>query len=644
MSGIVARVPSGVELCSNEVRALSISNLRDARLGLTIDPQATIAARRIADPVVIGQTLMSHYVLAVNRGELHRAKGLHAEVAELLEGDLTRLGRPFYPTLLAVHGIALGLRLDYHESERVLRLGVAVAEALPDPNADIGYLVSLGRNYSRQGRLCEAISLIAELQSREHVPASVVPAIQIRVAELFAKQGLWEQAAERFAAVLESGRTVEERRLVGLATSLAQSLAGCGETDDARRWIAIARSNSIRLGWPVMTAIVDQSEARVALDVGDWKRAEALASRAVSNNATLGCAYAELTSREALAQAFLQAGQPERALDVTNDERVRLLGPWHQSQIAEVRTEAHRQLGDWKMVVEEQNRFRRKTAEVRVGLAELVSASAAGKNTDVLREQRIGLAAANRTLVAAQEEKAELLNIVAHDLKSPLTALALTLRFLDAQHGENDLHKIDKAEGMVARIQAITAQLSTLNELERGSAVFELVEVDIEPIVARVVQRYEWVARSKSIDLMFIRGAPATNNRAWVDEAQLDQVLENLISNALKYSEEGRVVEVTCEARERGGQGTRLEISIVDGGLGLSEPDLGEVFSKYSRLSSRPTGGESSSGLGLYIARSIARAMGGDISATSPGKGHGSTFVVALASGGSAPVTFVGDA
>jgi signal transduction histidine kinase len=108
------------------------------------------------------------------------------------------------------------------------------------------------------------------------------------------------------------------------------------------------------------------------------------------------------------------------------------------------------------------------------------------------------------------------------------------------------------------------------------------------------------------------------------DRTAARQILDNLISNAVKYSPHGATVHL--ELATVGGMGV---IRVRDEGPGLSEEDQKNLFKKFSRLTARPTGGESSNGLGLAIAHRLAKALGGGIRCEST-LGHGSTFIFEL--------------
>jgi two-component system sensor histidine kinase/response regulator len=147
--------------------------------------------------------------------------------------------------------------------------------------------------------------------------------------------------------------------------------------------------------------------------------------------------------------------------------------------------------------------------------------------------------------------------------------------------------------------------------------------VDLVSAAATVVRQYEPTARAKQIDLRTF--LPSDGHLfAEADPHALAQVLDNLVSNAIKFSPLGREVVVTV--RSTGG---KMEFQVRDRGPGLTDEDKIKLFGRYARLSARPTGGEPSTGLGLSIARKLTQAMGGELVCESK-TGQGATFTLRL--------------
>jgi signal transduction histidine kinase len=138
-----------------------------------------------------------------------------------------------------------------------------------------------------------------------------------------------------------------------------------------------------------------------------------------------------------------------------------------------------------------------------------------------------------------------------------------------------------------------------------------------------VADRLQASAAAKRIDLVF-QEQQSTSVRA--DELALDQITENLLSNAIKFTPIGGKVEVAVRRKDDG-----AEISVADTGPGVSDAEQPLLFKKFSRLSPRPTGGESSHGLGLMLVHRLVVAMGGSV-LYERRQPAGSAFIVRLRS------------
>jgi signal transduction histidine kinase len=109
------------------------------------------------------------------------------------------------------------------------------------------------------------------------------------------------------------------------------------------------------------------------------------------------------------------------------------------------------------------------------------------------------------------------------------------------------------------------------------------------------------------------------------DPDRLREAIDNLVSNAIKYSPVGGIIELSLAIGDEG-----AVIRVKDDGAGLSQDDLARLFGRFQRLSAKPTGGENSTGLGLFIVKRIVELHGGRVSAESPGPGLGATFTIRL--------------
>jgi signal transduction histidine kinase len=167
----------------------------------------------------------------------------------------------------------------------------------------------------------------------------------------------------------------------------------------------------------------------------------------------------------------------------------------------------------------------------------------------------------------------------------------------------------------------LISNLLDANAIEQGSFTSTLEQCDMGALVAQAVEHNQPAAARKEIA---VRVGVSPGLWAKADRAAALQILDNLLSNALKYSPPRTTIYVHA-LPER----TDILVTVRDEGPGISETDQKKLFQKFSRLSARPTGGESSTGLGLAIVKRLAEAMSGSIQCHSA-LGAGATFMLRL--------------
>lgn len=245
---------------------------------------------------------------------------------------------------------------------------------------------------------------------------------------------------------------------------------------------------------------------------------------------------------------------------------------------------------------------------------------------DRLRLALDELSQANQRLVRLNEEKNEFLNIAAHDLKNPLGVISGYAGLLH-RFNITDPAMVKEQAGEIVnsanRMLDIISNLLDTRAIEDGRLNLRLERCPIEPLVETLLRDYSNAATAKRI-VVSLRGTPS-ECVALADRGATHQILDNLLSNAIKYSPMGHPVILSVAVADAGG----ILIEVIDHGPGLSEEDQGKLFGKFTRLTPRPTAGESSNGLGLWIVKRMAESMGGDVSCQSQ-LGKGSTFRLRL--------------
>jgi signal transduction histidine kinase len=225
-------------------------------------------------------------------------------------------------------------------------------------------------------------------------------------------------------------------------------------------------------------------------------------------------------------------------------------------------------------------------------------------------------------------EKIALMGLIAHDLRSPLAAVLSQAELGLARTRSNapDQARIGAAFQKVIDNADRIAQLIDAT-LDRARVEGEALRLDRKPVdltgllhIAAEANREE--AARKSISLSV---DPPQRTIAEVDETLVISAIDNLISNAVKYTYPGGEVRISVAQ-----EGESVTVAVSDTGQGLTPDDLTRAFGRFQRLSAQPTDGEKSTGLGLANVREIACAHGGSAHAESEGPGKGSRFVLTL--------------
>lgn len=245
----------------------------------------------------------------------------------------------------------------------------------------------------------------------------------------------------------------------------------------------------------------------------------------------------------------------------------------------------------------------------------------------LVEERTAQLHRQNEELVALNADKNEFLGIAAHDLKNPLSGIKSLSEMLlynaddltDAYRQEF-LHQILTSS---ERMFELITNLLDVNAIEQNGVVLNSVRLDSVPIVRMICDMYNTRAEAKQIRVL-TEVPPEAHVQA--DELAIQQVIDNIVSNAVKYSPHGKniTVRITQES-------SVVRIAVQDEGQGLTEEDKTKLFGKFARLSARPTGGEHSTGLGLSIVKKMVEAMHGRVWCESE-LGKGACFIVELPS------------
>ena len=222
------------------------------------------------------------------------------------------------------------------------------------------------------------------------------------------------------------------------------------------------------------------------------------------------------------------------------------------------------------------------------------------------------LAEKQRIIDKLKKENQSLMKIISHDIRAPFTQLLAMIQMLDLERNEispNQQHYLDRMYMSLASGMEMVKNLHDVRALEQENITVVKEEIRLIPIIEKVNQSFSKLAGLKSIKINFDKGR--LDPEIKTDSYILEKILSNVLSNAIKFPESGSEVTVKLEKR-----GNEIIIIYEDNGPGIPQEELARVFSKYDKLSPKPTMGESTTGLGLYLARQFTGLIDGSIEVT----------------------------
>ncbi len=241
------------------------------------------------------------------------------------------------------------------------------------------------------------------------------------------------------------------------------------------------------------------------------------------------------------------------------------------------------------------------------------------ERTREITERQSELERQTEKLEELNEEKNHLIGIVAHDLRNPLTSALSLVKYLK-ENPENNKQDFPETIGIVnsslERMNSMIDKILDIRAIESQTLNVVYEEIHLPEFLYEIINNFSAKAESKSIRILKdIEPVVIRSDRHFLTE-----IVENLISNALKFSPEGKEVRISACRNDK-----KIVISVTDQGPGFTEQDKKLLFLKYQRLSAKPTHGESSTGLGLSIVKKFIEKLNGNIELDSE-SGKGSTF------------------
>lgn len=235
----------------------------------------------------------------------------------------------------------------------------------------------------------------------------------------------------------------------------------------------------------------------------------------------------------------------------------------------------------------------------------------------------------NHRLEKLDKEKSEFVSIASHQLKSPLTAIGGYASLLrDGDYGvlpKETADPLNRIYSSARKMAVLIEEYLDISRIESGNMKFNFIEFNLKKEVESVCDDLRLIAAEKELKLSFenkIEGEGVI----LADLGKINQVVHNLVNNAIKYTENGQVKVVLRDNLQQ----EMVFIDVIDTGIGMDEKALANLFQKFSRTEEASKLDIRGAGLGLYTAEKLLKVMGGEIFAFSDGTGKGSCFTISL--------------
>jgi signal transduction histidine kinase len=231
----------------------------------------------------------------------------------------------------------------------------------------------------------------------------------------------------------------------------------------------------------------------------------------------------------------------------------------------------------------------------------------------------------NRQLQHLNEEKNYMLGVASHDLRNPIGNIITLAGFIDKESSHlSPQHReyLDIISRSGQELIQMINDLLDVSQLESGKRDLNVKEISLNDLFGMIIAENKAHADRKNIQLLYsIKG---NSLKITADYLQMKQVLNNLVSNGIKYSHSGKCVELTAARK-----GDKIVISVIDQGQGIPADEIPHLFKPFITSSVRSTGGEKSTGLGLVITKKLVEQHGGTLMVESE-TGKGSVFTIML--------------
>ncbi len=251
------------------------------------------------------------------------------------------------------------------------------------------------------------------------------------------------------------------------------------------------------------------------------------------------------------------------------------------------------------------------------------------KTREEIEKLAKSLARANKRLQAMDKQKSEFVSIASHQLRSPLTAIrGYASMLLEGSFGKFSKKAQQPLEHIAesARMMALSIEdYLSVSRIESGNMKYEYSDFNLKELASSVADDLRTEATKVGLVLSF-KSDIDSQGIVHADKGKTQQILHNLVNNALKYTPKGQITVFVHDDQRK----QKIHVEVIDTGIGMSEETQHSIFAKFQRAKDASAVNVHGTGLGLYVAKKMAIEMGGDITCYSEGEGEGSHFILHL--------------
>ncbi|MEM0999784.1 MAG: HAMP domain-containing sensor histidine kinase [Bacteroidota bacterium] len=554
-----------------------------------------------------------------------------------------------YPNLLAAVGKTTAYLGNSYEGAKYLQEALDFFAKENDTMGQIDILAAFGfpqfESLDAQYTLDMQDSAIRLAESHSATSAYMKAVLYNNLGSSLLDLGLLEAAEEQLIKGLEYSLAARNPEMdVYIYFTLAEVQVARQAPREARRYFGMAAALRNSMQYVGYLAVALEAESHYELLRGNRARADELFQETVSLLDSLGWLSTKADTYDSRYRVLKLRGDYQSALAAL-EEWARLkfseLNEQQQNQIEEIRTAVDIERSARKYeTLKRENEFIRSGQRrnsllylsviggiLGIGVILAFFLARTRRLNESVSRQNATLAEQNQRLQQLTEDNELLMGIVAHDLKAPLVKIESLIGLIvpEAELPPEKKPLMQMARRVIQGGQTLVSDILLLSEAGRGARP-DLDEHALGELVDSVVQDFREIAARKRIEL--IVDTPDEPVEVLVHPPYLIRILDNLLSNAIKFSQTGSAVRLRWG---HDGPTTWLEVS--DNGPGIPEAERERIFERFAKLSNRPTAGESSTGLGMFIVKTLLDTMGGTIEMETE-VGVGTTFRVRLAGGG----------